>query len=324
VRWIIVLGMHRSGTSAFTQAVGSLGASMGNPAGLKKHLENVSLRRVNERLLQSGGGKWDAPPAVGWLDGEPDAKLVEVGRRVAGEEFPDGDFAVWKDPRTCLTVPFWLHVLPSDPVFLLIHRHPTEVAASLTERNSMGKGHGYALWERYNADALNAIAGRPTVVLDYPSVLTDPVGQLEVVASALTSFGIDLPNDPATAEHGLVSQRRHHTADDAEELDEIATESQRAVFATLNALHGAYDALPLAAPLPAPHPLSTEIFDMVLKLRKAKQGAQAAAAATDAAEEDPPDSGPGEAAVQTRSPQAVARRQQRRARKAAARDAASA
>ena len=53
---VFVLGMHRSGTSAFVHAVGSLGASMGNPSGIKKHFEQVPLRHVNEKLLRSGGG----------------------------------------------------------------------------------------------------------------------------------------------------------------------------------------------------------------------------------------------------------------------------
>lgn len=271
MRWIIVLGMHRSGTSAFAHAVGSLGASMGNPAGMMKHFEQVPLRRVNEKLLRSVDGSWDTPPPVGWLDGTIDPKLVDLGRRVTKEQFPDGDVAVWKDPRTCLTVPFWLEVLPPDPVFLIIYRHPTEVAASLAGRNRMGPGHGYGLWERHNADALKAIVGRPTLVLDYPSVVGDPIGQLHTVKSALTSFGIELPNDPATADHGLVPQQRHHVAADAEALDPIATESQRALFATLNTLRGSHEALALPEPIADPHPLSAEIFKMARKVRRQKQ-----------------------------------------------------
>ena len=113
MKWIVVLGMHRSGTSAFTDAIGSLGASLGDPRSLKKHIENIPLRQLNEHLLRSAGGAWDAPPPTGWLDLGIDEALLEEGRRTVREQFGDHAqsagtaVAVWKDPRTCMTLPFW-------------------------------------------------------------------------------------------------------------------------------------------------------------------------------------------------------------------------
>ena len=263
--------MHRSGTSAITQAIGRLGASMGDESQLHRHRENVPLREVNERLLEAGGGSWASPPARGWLDTEPVAILRDRAKQILDQEYPDADVAIWKDPRTCLTLPFWLDLIDGEPHFLVIHRHPTEVAASLATRNGFGTGLGYALWERYNADALAAMAGRPAIVVDYARVVTEPIEVLGQVRSAVVEAGVELPNDPATTDHGLVAQKRHHTAETDDALDEIATPSQHELFARLRALEGAHAALPGSAEPPAQSPLSVELLELVGKVRASRQ-----------------------------------------------------
>lgn len=268
---IIVLGMHRSGTSAVTRAIGHLGAEMGDERRIHKHHENIPLRKVNQRLLTLGEGTWDAPPAPGWLD-EPAARgLLDHARQVVARQFGSADLAVWKDPRTCLTAPFWFDVFEEPPVLLLIHRHPTEVADSLTSRNSFGRGHGYALWERYNADALRFAAGRPTVVVAYDTLVTDPETSLARMRTAFADFGAELTNDPAITEHGLVAQERHHTAGDRDTVDtEVATPAQRELFALLRDLDGAHAKLTLPLGLPDPHPLSLELLEHVRQARLAR------------------------------------------------------
>jgi hypothetical protein len=243
---------------------------MGDESELHKNWENVALRHVNEQLLSAGGGSWASPPARGWLDLELAADLRPTAKRVLDEEFPDGDVAVWKDPRTCLTLPFWIDLL-GEPYFVVIHRHPTEVAASLTTRNNFGVGLGYALWERYNADALAAMAGRPAIVLDYATVVEKPIEALGQVRSALAELGVELPNDPATTDHGLVAQERHHTAESADALDPIATPSQIELYTRLRHLEGAHTALPGPADPPAQSPLSVELLELVGKVRRSAQ-----------------------------------------------------
>lgn len=258
---IIVLGMHRSGTSAVTRAIGLLGAAMGDEKRMRKHWENLPLRKVNERLFAAGKGTWDAPPDAAWLSSRRARELVDQARETVADQFGSADLAVWKDPRTCVTVPFWLDVFDEPPVFLLIHRHPTEVADSLTARDKLGRGHGYAIWERYNADALRSVQGRPTVVLEYDALLTDPVGSLELLRTAFAGFGVRLPHDPAVTEHGLVAQRRHHLTDSADAADsETATVSQHELFALLRRMNGAHARLTLDRPVPEQHPLSLELL----------------------------------------------------------------
>jgi hypothetical protein len=78
---IVILGMHRSGTSATTRALGLLGASLGPPANLGKFWENQVMRRPNEQLLEAFGGGWECPPELpeGW--GQRGPRSPSTGRR---------------------------------------------------------------------------------------------------------------------------------------------------------------------------------------------------------------------------------------------------
>lgn len=271
---IIVLGMHRSGTSALTRAIGLLGASMGDETHLGKHWENVPLRHLNENLMAQSGGRWDSPPASpDWLASEQTAAFAADACTTFDTEFgTTANVSVWKDPRTCVTLPFWLDRFDDDPVLLFVYRHPTEVAASLAARNDFGTGQAYALWERYNADALRAAQGLPTIVLGYADVVTNPGAVLSSVAATLASWGAPLPNDAMTTDTGLVPQQRHHTASSASCIeDDIATRSQRELWDLLRRIDGAHRKLVLPAPVSAASPLSAEILALAGKLRAATQ-----------------------------------------------------
>lgn len=271
VQRIIVLGMHRSGTSAITRALGLLGASMGVRSHLGKHWENGPLRRINASLLTAAGGTWDAPPTVTsatWSE----LSIAELGsraRQALADEFGDAPVMVWKDPRTCITLPFWLELLESEPVFVLIYRHPSEVAASLAARNKFSSAHSYTIWERYNGDALRAAAGLPMVVVDYGRMLAQPVEIVHEVVRWLGGLGVELPNDPATTDLELVAQQRHHEAGEPDALDgAVATTSQHDLFALLRELEGPHDALALPRPVPEPNPLSVELLALAGQVRR--------------------------------------------------------
>jgi len=274
MRSIIVLGMHRSGTSALTRAIGALGAEMGPSSELRKNWENLPLRQVNEQLLTMGQGTWDAPPSQGWLTPDTARPYVYLARSTLEKQFGSASVMVWKDPRTCVTLPFWLEVLV-DPVFVLVHRHPSEVTSSLQARNNLGPAHCYAIWERYNADALRAATGHPTVVLAYDRLVTDPEDSLAGVRTALADFGVELPHDPATTDHGLRADARHHTSARPDAIDpDLATASQQELFGILRDLPGSDKSLQPGRSVPDPHPISVEVLDLVRRVRLQQQRRQ--------------------------------------------------
>ena len=121
---IIVLGMHRSGTSAVTRIVNLLGAGLGpdddlltefdNPAG---HWESIRLNRCNDRILAAFGRSWDFPPWLdpGWEHSPRATRLLpDMAETFTGVY--SSDPWVWKDPRTCLTLPLWRRVLDPEPM----------------------------------------------------------------------------------------------------------------------------------------------------------------------------------------------------------------
>lgn len=150
----IILGMHRSGTSALAGTLLEAGVYLGrvldqsikrNPKGLQ---EPPAILYMQEDLLKVNGGNWNTvPEAIEW---QPMHKAV----RDLFIESREG-VARWgfKDPRTLLTLQGWLDVLP-DAQPLGIFRHPMAVARSLESRNGFTIDKGLDVWLAYNSRLL--------------------------------------------------------------------------------------------------------------------------------------------------------------------------
>ncbi len=196
--WLVVVGMHRSGTSAMTGAMASLGFNTPHTGDLAvwaesnpEHWESRTMVRVDDQLLRKMGGSWEAPPVrePGWefypsIIERPDPDAVTV----AAAAYPSEGPIVWKDPRVCLLLPYWLRVLPKPVAALLVWRDPLPVARSLVRRDNMHLADGIALWERYNRVALEDLVGVDTYVCSYESVLADPPAAISGIATWLDSL----------------------------------------------------------------------------------------------------------------------------------------
>lgn len=192
-RCILVLGMHRSGTSALTKALGFLGAGLpretmpaaaDNPLG---YWEAPRIARFNNRLLESAGTRWndDGPIPTRWFaDPRRAADRAEAAALIAGE-FPDGETFVLKDPRICRLLPFWRTVLDEAGIHthaVLLVRDPLEVARSLAARADVPEfrpaaipatDRGLLLWLRYTLDAERHSRGLPRHAVEYQRLLGD-------------------------------------------------------------------------------------------------------------------------------------------------------
>ena len=107
---------------------------------------------------------------------------------VAAAAYPDDGPIVWKDPRVCLLLPYWLRVLPRPVAALLVWRDPLPVARSLVRRDDMHLADGIALWEHYNRTALEDLVGVDTYVCSYESMLADPPTAIGGIATWLDSL----------------------------------------------------------------------------------------------------------------------------------------
>jgi len=203
-RCILVLGMHRSGTSAVTRALGLLSGELpaetmppaaDNPRG---YWESPPLARFNNQLLRSAGTAWNDEAAIpeAWF-ADP-ARAADRARAVdlLAAAFPGDSTFIFKDPRICRLLPFWRTTMETAgieffPVLML--RDPVEVARSLAARADdpafrpaavVAEARGVLLWLRYVLDAERHSRDTPRHVIGYSDLLADWRRQLEPLLEA--------------------------------------------------------------------------------------------------------------------------------------------
>ncbi len=264
--WLAVLGMHRSGTSAVTGALGALGFNLpalsdqldpheSNP----DHFESLSIMRVNDALLKIFGGGWDSPPELpaGFEERKEVREHDLAAIRALVRAFPSGGPGALKDPRNCLLLPYWRRILPGPLPVIFVWRSPLAVARSLQERNGFSLVHGIALWEHYNVSALAALEGFDCYVTSYESVLDDP----RAILAELLVWLDDQPTfsgdhwDVDAAQSAITRVYRHHDEDAAGPL----LDSQQALLGLLASLGGRHRSLGPGG-LPAPSPWATDVL----------------------------------------------------------------
>ncbi|WP_221074908.1 sulfotransferase family protein [Agarivorans aestuarii] len=189
---VIVIGMHRSGTSALSGELAQFGVFMGKhlfkaQAGVndKGFWENSRLVELNEELLDHQVSSWDNP--LGTLKSQ---SPVEEDYYKMATDLIDSEYAsskVWgmKDPRVSVLLPFWLRVLKNvncDVNYLLMVRNPEEVAASLMKRDGFSKEKGLMLWLNYNFSAFLNTCESNRLIIDFNELLNSPESVREKIS----------------------------------------------------------------------------------------------------------------------------------------------
>lgn len=235
----IVLGMHRSGTSALTSLLDRLGFYAGPDESLsaadednaKGYWENRELYALDEEILAALGGSWTEPLEIDprRLGDAARAGFLPRARALVGKLDSYGPWVI-KDPRLCLLLPFWRELL-ERPVCILIHRDPLSVARSIARRNGLPMLVGIALWEHYNRAALAASEGLPRVLVGYRELLDDPEAVASRVVRTLAACGAQglerlRELSPADARTLLDSSLEHHAIVPGEELGYLNARQQ--------------------------------------------------------------------------------------------------
>ncbi len=221
---LLVLGMHRSGTSLVTRLINLLGADIGqdlvspaidNPKGF---WELCGVAEAHDKLLGDLGGAWhDAMPLpAGWPDTEAAQACRGRIRDLLGSQLKSEE-PLWciKDPRMCRLVPLWLRILNDmdrEPSFVIIVRHPLEVAASLGRRNDLSVEHAVLLYLRHYAEALMATNDCRRVFVTLDQVMNDPVGVLSHICRQLDLTWPNAPEELRSAVETSVDASLRHFA----------------------------------------------------------------------------------------------------------------
>ena len=226
---ILVAGMHRSGTSAFTRLLALFGCDLpkslvpGNRSNKLGHWEPKSVVDLNEEILTSAKSSWDDWKIFDphWRDSPAGKKFLERALTVLEKEFAGSLLFVLKDPRICRLLPFWIDVLQTfgaEPLIVSPIRNPLDVALSLEKRDGITPLTAYFLWLRHVLDAEQASRGLRRAWLNYDELLLQPYATINMLGSSL---GITWPqrksaNIQIEIDDWISLELRHHYSGYAE------------------------------------------------------------------------------------------------------------
>lgn len=208
-RWILVLGMHRSGTSAIAGALAYNGIAFGdsfielqgdvNEKGFWEHAELVA---INEALLKELGAAWFDPFSLmtqfeqGWRPS--DALFGRMCAFLRHPEFADAQQCGLKDPRLSVLLPCWqqaMSYMGDEACYLLMNRDMDQVARSLQKRDQMSLLLGQLLWGEYTFSAEAYTRNLPRCWLDYEAMLANPgaaLAHIQLQLSLSTTASADI------------------------------------------------------------------------------------------------------------------------------------
>src|SRR5436305_456766 len=206
---LIVTGMHRSGTSlvaslleAWNVRMGDhlLPADRGNPVG---YFEDVEFLELNRRILTACTPPEEGHRAWGWTESEtfddsPLPSFRDGAAALIASRDRAGQAWGWKDPRTSMLLDFWDDLLGAEARFLLLYRHPWEVADSMLRTGAdvwlTHPGYPARIWTQYNRRILDFHRRHRdrTLLVSTNRLLREPE---KFVAAVQQHFGIN-----ATAE----------------------------------------------------------------------------------------------------------------------------
>lgn len=238
---LLIVGMHRSGTSAVAGSLARLGLPMGehllaagedNPKGYFEHEEAV---RIDDALLDALGRRWDDPRELpeGWLrtPAADDARVAIAG--LLEREFSAAGLFALKDPRLCRLLPLWIETLRAtgiEPRVLLVVRHPAEVAASLAKRNGFSPALSQLLWLEHMLAAERDSRDCARAVVTYDDLIAAPGATLGQAMRALDLDHLVATTDGAKLSGFVSAGDRHFSggtalAAGAEARDELVADA---------------------------------------------------------------------------------------------------
>jgi len=132
---VIILGVHRSGTSMLTRMMEMLGLFVGHD--LQGDHESKVVIAINNHYINKTDSSWDAPQYPGADDIGTNfvARAFDASFEGIKQEFgPMTGFWGLKDPRMVITLPLWLQIF-ENPKIIYIKRNPADIARSLSSRH---------------------------------------------------------------------------------------------------------------------------------------------------------------------------------------------
>lgn len=156
---VIILGMHRSGTSMITGYLQKLGLFIGDE--LDDNNESIFFFKLNHWMFQVGISKVDYPMNMLKMNELCKQELVDsvdwhlskgkiksyLGRHKVSDirdlDIPWG----WKEPRNTFTLEIYKRLFPEAKI-IHIHRHPLDTVISYMKRDIDRRNHFELTWKK--------------------------------------------------------------------------------------------------------------------------------------------------------------------------------
>ncbi len=140
---VIILGMHRSGTSLIAKILQQNGLFIGND--LDDNFESQFFCKLNDWAMFQAGATWDNPYNMNFLtdkfiseisdsfNNRINSRFIKKYHKNFNKLILNKKFWGWKDPRNTFTLSIWLNIFPNAKL-VHIYRNPIDVAKSLQNR----------------------------------------------------------------------------------------------------------------------------------------------------------------------------------------------
>jgi len=213
------LGMHRSGTSAITRAMETVGAELGgnlNPPAAeineKGFFEDLDIHAINVEVMKAANAEWHSLEHVD-ISRIESSELTALRTRaieILREKCQKKIFAL-KDPRISRLLPFWQPVFDAIKIrvaYIIAIRNPISVSRSLGKRDQFPDEKSYLLWLAHIVPALQRTRGSLRAIVEYDKLLDDPRRELERISKRL-NLPLDLERVHEFEQEFLESRLRH-------------------------------------------------------------------------------------------------------------------
>lgn len=252
---LVVLGMHRSGTSALSGCLSQLGVNLGSdllPAirgeNDRGFWEQRAIVAAHEMLLSELGSSWDDVRALppNWWERPAAVKAhVSLFETLLRDVIRSGYWGV-KDPRMCRLLPLWQKLFARsgvEPCFVIVLRHPWEVFASLDKRNGFSRQKTGLMYLHHMVSAEKETRNRPRAFVQYDELLQDPAATLLRISETL-GLGLESMIDASRNQlsHFVSTELRHH-AHQVYPLQTGVVENDDRIMDMVLAVHGALQKL---------------------------------------------------------------------------------
>jgi hypothetical protein len=222
---LIILGMHRSGTSLLTGLLSQVGVKTGkslyapqkgvNEKGFWEHEDIVD---THDELLLNLGSQWDdlLPLTDKWWEDANIKPFVDRLNTLVRRDFSTADVWALKDPRMCRLLPLWFSIFAAQrvrPTFVCMNRNPFEVVASLQKRDGFSSEKALVLWLSHSLSAEFHSRSLSRVFIDFDQVVKNPAEVLlKIEGESKLVFPISVNKANEKIDDFVSPNLRHHEA----------------------------------------------------------------------------------------------------------------